>query len=82
MLEIALVNSVALFDGWKCIVLENIKLKLFNSKIYCERSILNSEADDLCKLKEQFILTGVDKAKSNVSFIFKKYIILGILCMD
>ena len=73
--------SVTLFDGWKYTVLENIKLKLFNSKIYCKRSqsILDSEADDLCKLKEQFILTGVDKAKNNVSFICKKYYLDNIM---
>ena len=36
-------------------------------------TIIKSKSNDLNKLKEHFIMTGVDKAKHNISFICKKY---------
>ena len=41
-------------------------VKLFNKR---NESVIKSEKSDLCKLKEHFILTGVDKASNNVSFV-------------
>ena len=40
--------------------------------------ILKSEKCDLDKLKEHFIMPGVDKAKNNISFICKKYYLENI----
>ena len=67
--------SHRLFDGWKATVLDNIKSHLFNSVISCKRkqSILDSEVESVSLLKDHFIMTSVDKASNNISFVCKKY---------
>ena len=72
--------SIRLFDGWKVTVLDKLRTKVFNSKIFCKRnqSILVSEAEDLSLLKQHFIMTSVDKASNNISFICKKYYLENI----
>ena len=67
--------SSELFDGWKAIVLDKLKCRIFNSKISCKRdkSLFVTEEEDMSRLKEHFILTSVDKAANNISFVCKRY---------
>ena len=67
--------SSAYFDGWKAIVIDEIKSKLSNIKLLCKRneSIFKSESKDMDNLKEHFVMTGVDKAQNNISFICRYY---------
>ena len=67
--------STDLFNGWKAIVLDKLKSKIFTSTIYCKRnqSLFTSEAADMALLKNHFIMTSVDKASNNISFVCKRY---------
>ena len=73
--------STKLFDGWRAIVLDTLKPKIFSSKIFCKRNqtVISTEFEDLNVLKEHFIMTSVDKASNNVSFVCKKYYLDNVL---
>ena len=67
--------STKLFDGWRVKVLVKLKTKIFSSKIFCKRNqtVVSTESDDLNVLKYHFLMTSVDKASNNISFVCKKY---------
>ena len=67
--------NVRLFDEWKDALFRKVSSIVNSLKLSNRRSvtIIKSESNDLNKLKEHFIMTGVDKAKNNISFICKKY---------
>ena len=67
--------SVEYFDGWLVTVLHDIKNEVFCSKISCKRSqsVFVSESNDVDTLKDHFVITGIDKAQNNLSFICRYY---------
>ena len=67
--------NVRFFDEWKDALFRKVSSIVNSLKLSNRRSvtIIKSESNDLNKLKEHFIMTGVDKAKNNISFICKKY---------
>ena len=67
--------NLAYFDGWKALVINKFKGKILNVSISCKRnqSIFKSESKDVNLLKEHFIMSGVDKAQSNISFTCRYY---------
>ena len=68
------VNS-AYFDDRLATVVIDLKSIIFSSKISCKCSQLDfvTEANDVETLKNHFVITGVDKAQNNLSFICRHY---------
>ena len=68
------------FDEWKDVLFRKISSIVNSLKLSNRRSvaIIKSESNYLNKLKEHFIITGVDRAENNVSFICKKYYLHNI----
>ena len=73
--------NIKFFTPWKVTMMQNIKENLNGIKIIPKRksSIFISAKADLNQLKEHFVITGVDKASNNISFICKKYYLDNIL---
>ena len=69
--------NVEYFTAWQTTVIQKFKQRLSLTHITCkrEKSILASEHEDLDLIKQHFVITGVDKAANNISFICKKFYI-------
>ena len=67
--------NVCYFDEWKNEVIKQLSCVVNSLKLSHKHTlaVMNSEKHDLDILKSHFIMTGVDKARNNISFICKRY---------
>ena len=67
--------NICYFDEWKNEVIKQLSCVVNSLKLSNKRTlaVMNSEKHDLNILKSHFIMTGIDKARNNISFICKRY---------
>ena len=72
--------NIKYFSEWKDSIFKVIKGKIDSIKFAPKRStsLFRSEKETMDTLKSHFVMTGVDKANNNPSFICKKYYLENI----